>query len=80
MTGKIVFYKLPLKGKSKDKTLTVGYDEGQIHVDAKLELEPSGNAFKGGFQASNGNRVPGTAGGPTPPQHRPNRPISPAFG
>ena len=56
VTGKIVFYKLPLKGKSKDKTLTVGYDEGQIHVDAKLELEPSGNAFKGTFQASNGNR------------------------
>jgi len=56
ITGKIVFYKLPLKGKTKDKTLTVGYDEGQIHVDAKLELEPSGNAFKGTFQASNGNR------------------------
>ena len=56
VTGTIVFYKLPLKGKSKDKTLTVGYDEGQIHVDAKLELEPTGNAFKGTFQASNGNR------------------------
>ncbi len=56
VTGKIVFFKLPLKGKSKDKTLTVGYDEGQIHVDATLELEPSGNAFDGTFQASNGNR------------------------
>ncbi len=56
VTGKIVFYKLPLKGASKDQTLTVGYDEGQIHVDATLKLEPSGNAFKGTFQASNGNR------------------------
>ncbi len=56
VTGKIVFFKLPLKGKSQGKTLTVGYDEGQIHVDAKLELDPSSNAFKGTFQASNGNR------------------------
>ena len=56
VTGKIVFYKLPLECKVKDKTLNVGYDEGQIHVDAKLELEPSGNSFKGTFQASNGNR------------------------
>ncbi len=56
VTGKIVFFKLPFKGKAKDKTLNVGYDEGQIHVDAKLELVQSGDAFKGTFQASNGNR------------------------
>ena len=56
MTGQIVAFKLPLKGKLDGKKLKVGYDEGQIHVDATLELEPSGNAFKGTFQASNGNR------------------------
>ena len=56
MTGQIVAFKLPLKGKLEGKTLKVGYDEGQVHVDATLELEPSGNAFKGTFQASNGNR------------------------
>ena len=56
VTGRIVFYRLPLKGTIKDKTLKVGYDEGQIHVDATLALEPSGNAFTGTFQASNGNR------------------------
>jgi predicted esterase len=55
-TGSIVFFKLPLKGKLNGKELKLGYDEGQIHVDATLSLEPSGNAFKGTFQASNGNR------------------------
>jgi predicted esterase len=56
VTGRIVFYKLPLKGMSKDKKLTLGYDEGQIHVDATLELEPSGNAFNGTFKTSTGNQ------------------------
>jgi hypothetical protein len=56
VTGRIVFYKLPLEGTSKDKKLTLGYDEGQIHVDATLELEPSGNAFHGTFKTSTGNR------------------------
>jgi predicted esterase len=54
--GQIIAFRLPLKGKLEGKTLLVGYDEGQIHVDAKLALEPSGHAFKGTFQASNGNR------------------------
>jgi predicted esterase len=56
VTGQIVFFRLPLKGTIKDKTLSVGYDERQTHVDATLELEPSGNEFKGKFKASNGNR------------------------
>jgi predicted esterase len=56
VTGRIVFYRLPLKGTKTDKTLKVGYDEGRIHVDATLALDPSGNAFAGTFQASNGNR------------------------
>lgn len=56
ISGQIVFYKLALKGKANGKGLNVGYDEGQIHVDATLELEASGNAFKGSFRASNGNR------------------------
>ena len=56
VTGRIEFFKLPLKGKLEGKELKLGYDEGQIHVDATLELEPSGNAFKGTFKASNGNR------------------------
>jgi predicted esterase len=56
VTGRIVFYRLPLKGTIKDKALKVGYDEGRTHVDATLALEASGNAFTGTFQASNGNR------------------------
>ena len=56
LTGKIVFYKLPLKGKLEGKGLALGYDEGAIHVEGTWELDPSGNAFKGSFRASNGNR------------------------
>jgi predicted esterase len=56
VSGRIEFFKLPLKGKVEGKELKLGYDEGQIHVDATLGLEPSGNAFKGTFKASNGNR------------------------
>jgi predicted esterase len=56
VTGRIEFFKLPLKGKAEGKELKLGYDEGQIHVDATLGLEPSGNAFKGTFKASSGNR------------------------
>jgi predicted esterase len=56
VSGQIVFFKLALKGKADGKKLTVGYDEGATHVDATLELQPSGNAFQGTFRASNGNR------------------------
>jgi predicted esterase len=56
VTGQIVPFKLALKGRLEGKKLTVGYDEGQVHVDATLALDLSGNAFTGTFQASNGNR------------------------
>ncbi len=56
VSGRINFFRLPLKGTIKDKALSIGYDEGKTHVDATLELEPSGNEFKGKFKASNGNR------------------------
>jgi predicted esterase len=56
VTGSIVFFKLPLKGKLKGKDLALGYDEGNIHVDASWSLESGGNSFQGSFQASNGNR------------------------
>jgi predicted esterase len=56
ITGTIVPFKLALRGKVKGSELSVGYDEGQIHVDATLQLEAAGNSFKGTFRASNGNR------------------------
>jgi predicted esterase len=55
VTGQIIAFKLPVKGKLTGKTLTASYDEGQVHVDAMLELDDSGTAFTGTFQASNGN-------------------------
>jgi predicted esterase len=56
VTGRILFFKLALKGKVKGKELAVGFDEGQVHVDATLSLEPTGHAFKGTFRAGNGSR------------------------
>jgi predicted esterase len=56
VSGRIVFYKLPLKGKVDAKGLALEYDEGQIHVNANWEVDPSGNAFNGRFRASNGNQ------------------------
>ncbi len=56
VTGRLVFFKLPLSGKVEGKNLTIGYEEGTVHVDAKVSLEPSGTEFKGTFRASNGNR------------------------
>jgi hypothetical protein len=47
VTGQIIAFKLPVRGKLEGKTLVAGYDEGQIHVDAKLELDAAGTAFKG---------------------------------
>ena len=38
VNGQIVAFKLPLKGKIDGKKLVVGYDEGNVHVDATLEL------------------------------------------
>jgi predicted esterase len=56
VTGQILAFKLPLKGKIEQGKLAVGYDEGQVHVDATLTLDPAGHAFQGTFSASNGNR------------------------
>src|SRR4051794_31850484 len=56
VSGRIEFFKLPLEGKVEGKELKLGYDEGRIHVDAMIELESSGNSFKGTFKACNGNR------------------------
>lgn len=56
VTGSLVFFKIPLKGKVKDQELALEYDEGKIHVKATWTIEASGNAFKGSLQASNGNR------------------------
>ena len=58
VTGKIVFFNLPLKGKVEGKGLAVSYVENQIKVDAALEFDPSGNAFTGTSKASNGNQWP----------------------
>src|SRR5262245_21978145 len=54
--GTVGLNRLPLKGKLDGKTLTFGYNEGGVHVDAKLTLEASGHAFRGTFQAGNGRR------------------------
>ena len=44
--------------------LTLGYDEGPIHVDGTWKLEPSGNAFRARGPAT-ATGASGTAGGPT---------------
>jgi predicted esterase len=54
--GRIVAYRLDLKGKIDGNVMTIGYDEGPTHIDATLTFEPGNNAFNGSFQASNGNR------------------------
>jgi predicted esterase len=58
VTGKIVAFNLPLKGKVEDngRKLNVSYVENQVNVDASLEFDPSGSAFTGKCKASNGNR------------------------
>ena len=44
----------PLKGSVKGNALTFEYEEGQAKGDGRFTLEPSGNAFTGGFQVRNG--------------------------
>ena len=44
----------PLKGTAKDNVLTFEYEEGQAKGDARFTLDPTGNAFTGGFQVRNG--------------------------
>ncbi len=57
VTGKIVFFNLPVKGKVEDKgkKLAVSYVENGVKVNATLEFDASGNAFTGTSKASNGN-------------------------
>jgi predicted esterase len=54
--GKIVYSRLDIQGKVEGKTLALEYDQGKIHLNATWTFDPSGNAFTGSFQASNGNR------------------------
>jgi predicted esterase len=54
VTGRLAFYGLAVKGKAGGKDLTLGYDEGQVHVDATVALDPSGNSFKGNLKGTNG--------------------------
>ncbi len=56
VTGKIVFFNLPVTGKVEGKGLALSYVENQVKVDATLEFDPSGNAFTGTSKASNGNQ------------------------
>jgi predicted esterase len=56
ITGKIVFFNLPVKGKVEGKGLALSYVENQVKVDATLEFDASGNAFTGTSKASNGNQ------------------------
>ncbi len=60
LTGRLVFWKLPVKGQVKDGKLAIQYDEnanGQpIHTDATLEVDPTARSFKGLAIASTGGR------------------------
>ncbi len=58
ITGKILAFNLPLKGKveNQGKKITVSYVENRVNVEANLELDPLGNAFAGKSKASNGNQ------------------------
>jgi predicted esterase len=56
VTGRLAFYGLALKGKASGKELTLGYDEDQVHVDATLTLDASGNSFTGPLKGTNGFR------------------------
>jgi predicted esterase len=55
-SGGLVTQGLPLKGTIEGRAMKLGFEEGGVHVDAALELEVSGNAFRGTFVAANGNR------------------------
>jgi predicted esterase len=48
----------PLKGNVKANMLTFEYEEGEAKGDGRFTLDPSGNAFTGGFQVRNGRGGP----------------------
>ena len=56
----------PLKGNVKDNILTFEYEEGQAKGDGRFTLDPSGNAFTGGFQVRNGRAGPWNGWRPDP--------------
>ncbi len=56
----------PLKGTTKGNVLTFEYQEGTAKGDARFTLDPSGNAFTGGFQVRNGPRGPWNGWRPDP--------------
>ncbi len=56
----------PLKGSVKDNILTFEYHEGQAKGDGRFTLDPSGNAFTGGFQVRNGRSGPWNGWRPDP--------------
>ena len=56
----------PLKGSVKDNILTFEYEEGPAKGDGRFTLDPSGNAFAGGFQVRNGRGGPWSGWRPDP--------------
>ncbi len=42
LTGRLVFWRLPVKGQVKDGKLVLGYDEGQLHFDSIIGGRPQG--------------------------------------
>jgi hypothetical protein len=56
----------PLKGSVKENVCTFEYEEGQAKGDGRFTLDPSGNAFTGGFQVRNGRSGPWNGWRPNP--------------
>ncbi len=56
LTGRLVFWKLPVQGSVKEGKLALQYDEGRLHFEADLAVDPTGRSFNGVAVANNGNR------------------------
>ena len=56
LAGGLQAFNLVVKGQAQDGKITLGYDQGKVHVDATLTLDPDGRSFSGPAHASNGNR------------------------
>jgi predicted esterase len=46
--------RFPMKGTAQGNVFKFEYEEGQVKGDGRFTLDPSGNAFSGGFQVRNG--------------------------
>ncbi len=57
VTGRLVFWKLPVKGQIKDGKLALGYDEGRLHYDATLEADPAARSFTGPVKGSDNSQA-----------------------